>query len=148
MADLSAGRGRPRGGLLRLTGHQGKLTIVVCWPGCAGPSLTVSLGAVGGGRSVGGSDREHRDFVAGLTSGERLLISLRDELYEKSWDKMTQDLKDRLEKRPYIFKLSSRIESDMAAIERMRNYEGEHGVDLRAYLDNSVEDSASDEREA
>jgi len=97
---------------------------------------------------VGRRDQEHRDFVAGLTSGERLLISLRDELYEKSWDKMLQDLKDRLEKRPYIFKLSSRIESDMAAIERMSNYEDEHGVDLRAYLDNSVEDSASDEREA
>ncbi len=97
---------------------------------------------------MGCRDQGHRDFVAGLTSGERLLISLRDELYEKSWDKMLQDLVDRLDKRPYIFKLSSRIESDKAAIERMRNYEDEHSVDLRVYLDRSVEDSASDEREA
>ena len=79
-------------------------------------------------------DQEHRDFAAGLTSGERLLVTLRDELYEGSWDKMLGDLRDRLEKRPYIFKLSSRIETDMAAIEKMRRYESENGVNLRDFL--------------
>jgi hypothetical protein len=97
---------------------------------------------------VGGKGQEHRDFVAGLTSGERLLVTLRDELYEGSWEKMLQDLKDRLEKRPYIFKLSSRIETDMAAIEKMGRYEEEHGINLRDYLSGSSDDSASDEQEA
>jgi hypothetical protein len=97
---------------------------------------------------VGGRDRKHRDFVAGLTSGERLLVALRDELYEKSWEQMLQDLKDRLDKRPYIFKLSSRIESDMAAVERMRNYEEEHGIDLRDFLSDCSRVSASGGREA
>ncbi len=93
---------------------------------------------------MGGTDQEHRVFVSGLSSGERLLITLRDELYEGSWDKMLQDLEDRLDKRPYIFKLSSRIESDMAVIKRMSIYEDEHGVDLRAYLESSGDESASE----
>ena len=97
---------------------------------------------------MSGKEQEHRDFIAGLTSGERLLVTLRDELYEGSWEKMLRDLKDRLEKRPYIFKLSSRIESDMAAIERMRVYEDEHGINLRDYLAAGDGYSASSEQEA
>jgi hypothetical protein len=97
---------------------------------------------------VGDEDQGHRDFVAGLTSGERLLVTLRDELYEGSWERMLQDLRDRLEKRPYIFKLSSRIETDMAAIEKMGRYEREHGINLRDHLGGSGEASASEQREA
>ncbi len=97
---------------------------------------------------MGGKDREHREFVAGLGSGERLLITLRDELYEGSWDKMLRDLKDRLDKRPYIFKLSSRIETDMAAIEKMNRYEDEHGINLRDYVGGSGGEPTSEDREA
>jgi hypothetical protein len=97
---------------------------------------------------VGGSGQKHREFVAGLTSGERLLVTLRDELYEGSWDKMLQDLKDRLEKRPYIFKLSSRIESDITAIDKMCTYEREHGVNLRDFLGDPSEGSSAEEQEA
>ena len=97
---------------------------------------------------MGGRSQEHRDFVARLTSGERLLVTLRDELYEGSWDRMLQDLKDRLEKRPYIFKLSSRIESDITAIEKMGSYEREHGVNLRDYLGDPIAGSPAEGREA
>lgn len=97
---------------------------------------------------MGSEDQEHRDFVAGLTSGERLLVTLRDELYEGSWPAMLQDLEDRLDKRPYIFKLSSRIETDMAAIEKMSRYEKEQGIDLRNYLGGSGNGPADEEGEA
>jgi hypothetical protein len=90
----------------------------------------------------------HRQFVAGLASGERLLISLRDELYEGSWDKMLGDLRDRLAKRPYIFKLSSRIESDIAAIEKLSAYERAAGVNLADYLAGPAGEGAADEGEA
>jgi len=102
----------------------------------------------GGGMMSGGNQQRHRDYVAGLTSGEQLLITLRDELYEGSWELMLGDLRDRLEKRPYIFKLSSRIEADMAAIERMRAYEAKEQVNLRDYLAGSPGEEAPDDGEA
>lgn len=84
---------------------------------------------------MGRDDEErHRDFAAGLSGGESLLITLRDELYEGSWDNMLQDLRDRLEQRPYVFKLSSRIESDIAAIEKLMAYERTNKINLRDYL--------------
>jgi hypothetical protein len=93
-------------------------------------------------------EQRHRQYGAGLTGAERLLINLRDELYEGSWERMLEDLRDRLEKRPYIFKLSSRIEADMAAIEKMRAYEAGNKVNLRDYLAGSPGDEAPDEAEA
>jgi hypothetical protein len=103
--------------------------------------------AQGGAVSEGDQDR-HRQYVAGLTSGERLLVTLREELYEGSWDLMLEDLRDRLEKRPYIFKLSSRIEADMAAIEKMRAYETKENINLRDCLGGSPGGEVPDEGEA
>jgi hypothetical protein len=93
-------------------------------------------------------EERHRQFVAGLASGERLLITLRDELYEGSWDKMLGDLRDRLAKRPYIFKLSSRIENDIAAIEKLGAYEQAAGVNLADYLAGQTGGEAADQGEA
>lgn len=143
--DLCRGL-RLGGGLLPLTALFGELTIPLL-AGVRRPARNGAWLPRAGGESVGGKDRNHRDFVAGLTSGERLLITLRGELYEGSWEKMLQDLRDRLEKRPYIFKLSSRIETDMTAIEKMSSYEEKHGVKLSDYLGSSSDDSASDEQE-
>ena len=95
-----------------------------------------------------GDQERHRQYVAGLTSGERLLVTLRDELYEGSWDLMLEDLRDRIEKRPYVFKLSNRIEADMAAIETMRGYEAKENVNLRDYLGGSPGEGAPDDGEA
>ena len=98
---------------------------------------------------MGRDDEErHRDFAASLASGERLLVTLRDELYEGSWEKMLEDLRDRLEKRPYIFKLSSRIESDMAAIEKLQAYETTNGINLRDHLAAAAGGEAAGEGEA
>jgi hypothetical protein len=61
---------------------------------------------------------------------------------------MLQDLKDRIEKRPYIFKLSSRIESDMSVIGKMQRYEREHGINLRDCLGGAAKGQSADGQEA
>ncbi len=63
-----------------------------------------------------------------------MLVVLKRELYEGSWDDMTADLKARLEGRPYIFKLVNRIGEDLERIARLRAFEEEHSVDLSDYV--------------
>ena len=75
-----------------------------------------------------------REFVAGLDRAETLVLTIRQELYEGSWESMVEDLEARLAGKPYIFKLSQRIENDLATIRKLRDYEERHGVDLGDYL--------------
>lgn len=77
---------------------------------------------------------EVRRFIAGLSREETLLVVLKRELYEGSWDEMESDLVARLNGRPYIFKLAHRITDDLARIKRLRGFEREAGVDLGAYI--------------
>jgi hypothetical protein len=76
----------------------------------------------------------YEKFLAQLSGDERMLVSLRDELYEGSWDQMLKDLKDRLEGKPYIFKLVNRISADIQRIEKLREYEKKHRINLADYL--------------
>lgn len=57
--------------------------------------------------------------TAELSPEDRMLVLLRDELYEGRWDLMRQDLLDRLNGRPYIYKLVHRIQDDLERIERL-----------------------------
>ena len=75
-----------------------------------------------------------RQFAQSLTSEERMLVVLKRELYEGSWEEMASDLKARLEGRPYIFKLAHRIADDLQRIERLRGFEEANGVDLANYV--------------
>jgi hypothetical protein len=75
-----------------------------------------------------------RRFVEGLTNEERMLVVLKRELYEGSWEEMAADLKARLQGRPYIFKLASRIADDLERIERLSGFEKRFGVDLGDYV--------------
>lgn len=75
-----------------------------------------------------------RQYVAHLTSEERLLVVLKRELYEGRWEDMEADLKARLEGRPYIFKLVHRIGEDMQRIDRLRAFETAHRVDLADFV--------------
>jgi hypothetical protein len=75
-----------------------------------------------------------RQFVQSMTSEERMLVVLKRELYEGSWDEMVADLKARLDGRPYIFKLAHRIEEDLERIRRLRSFEDEQKVDLAQYI--------------
>ena len=78
---------------------------------------------------------EVRRFIEGMTSEERMLVVLKRELYEGSWDEMIADLQARLEGRPYMFKLAHRISDDLARIERLSEFEQRSGEDLGKYID-------------
>lgn len=73
-------------------------------------------------------------FVAQLSDEQRMLILLKNELYESSWEAMREDLSNRLDGKPYIFKLANRIKEDMDRIQQLQNYEDEHHVNLADYL--------------
>jgi len=79
-------------------------------------------------------DEGHKTFCESLSPEEKMLVTLRDELYFSAWDKMLKDLKDRLKGRPYIFKLVNRIEEDIERIEKLQQYEVKHGVNLADFL--------------
>ncbi len=76
-----------------------------------------------------------RRFADSLTSEERMLVVLKRELYEGSWDEMVADLRARLEDRPYIFRLAHRIIDDLERIKRLRAFERQHDVDLSDFVD-------------
>jgi hypothetical protein len=48
---------------------------------------------------------------------------------------MLDDLKNRLEGKPYIFKLVNRIKDDLERIQQMQNFEEEHNTDLADYVE-------------
>ena len=64
-----------------------------------------------------------------------MLVVLKRELYEGSWDDMVADLQARLEGRPYIFKLAHRIADDLERIERLRDFEQRCKVDLSDHVE-------------
>ncbi|OHB75247.1 MAG: hypothetical protein A2Z34_07775 [Planctomycetes bacterium RBG_16_59_8] len=82
----------------------------------------------------------HEEFCRQLTADEKMLVTLRDELYNGSWTTMVADLKDRLKGKPYIFKLVNRIQDDLRRIEKLREYERKHKINLADFLkkDNST----------
>ena len=75
-----------------------------------------------------------QEFVARLEPYERVLIELKEQLYEGSWERILGDLRARLEGRPHIFRLSQTIARDIAAIERMKAYELRQQVSLSEWL--------------
>ena len=85
-------------------------------------------------RGEDSTDRQVREFVERLSREERMLVVLKRELYEGNWDDMVADLRARLEGRPYIFKLTTRITEDLERIDRLRRFEGREGVDLSDYV--------------
>lgn len=75
-----------------------------------------------------------RDFLLRLTGEHRMLIVLKRELYEGSWDAMLADLRARLDGRPYVFKLANRITDDVQRISQLKAFEEAHRVDLADYV--------------
>ncbi len=80
--------------------------------------------------------RAHKRFGSRLSTEERLLVGLRDEVYEGSWNRIKTDLKDRLAGRPYVVKLATRIQDDLESIKKIAEYEREQGIDIAEYLEN------------
>ena len=79
-------------------------------------------------------DDDVRRFLDSFSGEETMLVVLKRELYDGSWDEMVADLKARLQGRPYIFKLAHRITDDLDRIERLRAFEKRVGVDLSDYV--------------
>jgi len=75
------------------------------------------------------------DYVGRLSDEHKMLIALKAHLYGGSWEPMLDDLKNRLAGKPYIFKLANRIQDDIERIERMQEFEAEHGIDLADYVE-------------
>ena len=73
-------------------------------------------------------------FVRDMAREERMLVVLKAELYEGSWDEMVADLEARLNGGPYLFKLAHRITDDLDRIRRLRDFEESCGVDLGDYV--------------
>ena len=74
-------------------------------------------------------------FVDSLSDEHRMLVVLKAQLYGGTWEPMLDDLKNRLEGKPYIFKLVNRIKDDIERIQEMQNFEEEHNVDLADYVE-------------
>lgn len=72
-----------------------------------------------------------------LSPEEKILVIVRDELYGGSWDEMLEDLEARLGSRPYVLKLASRIEDDIARIVRLKAIEEEKGINLADSVEGS-----------
>ena len=79
----------------------------------------------------------HERFLRSLTPEDEQLLIIRDILYDGLWNEVIRDLRARQEGKPFVFKLNSRIEEDLQRIDRISDYENEHGVDLGAYLRSS-----------
>jgi hypothetical protein len=75
------------------------------------------------------------DFVSELSEEHRMLIVLKAQLYDGTWEPMLDDLRNRLAGKPYIFKLANRIQDDIERIEQMQRFETEHKIDLADYID-------------
>jgi len=62
------------------------------------------------------------DYVAGLSEEHRMLVTLKSQLYGGTWEPMLDDLQNRLDGKPYIFKLVNRIKDDILRIKEMKEY--------------------------
>ena len=60
--------------------------------------------------------RKEREPNEGFRFTEDDLIILRDELYDSSWELFLQDLENRLQKRPAVYKITERIKEDIERI--------------------------------
>ena len=74
-----------------------------------------------------------------LTEEQRMLIQIRDTLYEGSWDDFLCDLSARSEGRPHVFSLNcaspelkTTIEHHVTLIDELREWEREHRQTLCA----------------
>ena len=74
------------------------------------------------------------EFVRGLAETERIALIVRDELFAGSWESMRKDLEARAAGRPYVFKLATRIEEDLKAVDKLSAFERRRKVNLADYL--------------
>jgi hypothetical protein len=75
-------------------------------------------------------DIDFQKIIAQLTDEEHMLIRLQAELYEGSWDALLNDLCNRLEGRPYIFKLPNKVRDDITRVKKLRSFEERYDINF------------------
>jgi hypothetical protein len=85
-------------------------------------------------------DISPREFFLRMSPEESQLLLVRESLYDGSWEEMEEDMRHRLEKKPYIFRLQNRIEEDLARIRHLREYEMYRGVNLGMFFESETDD--------
>jgi hypothetical protein len=80
------------------------------------------------------ADTRAEAFVRTLDEPHRMLVILKAQLYGGRWKPMLEDLQNRLEGKPYIFKLANRIKDDVERIHRLQEFEQANHVDLSDYV--------------
>lgn len=80
------------------------------------------------------TDKAVTDYVNALSEECTMLVILKSQLYAGSWEPMLDDLRNRLDGKPYIFKLANRIQDDIERIEQLVQFERDHGIDLADYV--------------
>lgn len=90
----------------------------------------------GSGRDIVNNNTENAvlDYVSGLSEEYKMLVVLKRQLYNGSWDDMLEDLANRLEGKPYVFKLINRINDDVERINELKDFEAEHKIDLADFV--------------
>jgi hypothetical protein len=85
----------------------------------------------------GASQRDNavREFVSRLSMEHKMLVVLKRQLYAGNWDDMLEDLNNRLDGKPYVFKLVNRINDDMERINELCEFEAQHNIDLGDYVE-------------
>ena len=78
---------------------------------------------------------EINDFVATLSAESKMLVILKRQLYGGTWEPMLEDLQNRLNGGPYIFKLANRIQDDIERIQELLEFERLKNVDLADYVE-------------
>jgi|WetSurMetagenome_2_1015567.scaffolds.fasta_scaffold383126_2 hypothetical protein len=73
-------------------------------------------------------------IVNTLSEQEKVLVICNYELYDGRWDLISHDLLERLEGRPYIFKLGERIRDDIERVTKLRRIEEENGIKLGDFV--------------
>ena len=77
---------------------------------------------------------EKRLNAGKLAPVEKMLVTLRDELYNGSWEKFYGDLGERLKGRPCIYKLAEGIKQDMQKIDYLQKFEIKYKRNLVDYV--------------
>lgn len=75
-----------------------------------------------------------RRFLDRLSPEQTMLLVLKRELYDGNWQAMIADLQHRLEGKPHVFTLATRIEDDLARIQQMQQLESHYEVDLAQFI--------------
>ena len=79
--------------------------------------------------------RQVQNFISSLSDEHRMLVLLKAQLYDGAWEPMLHDLRNRLNGKPYIFKLVNRIEDDIKRIEEMQKFEAKHNINLADHVE-------------